>query len=418
MSIKSQQLQNLIQQYKLGIPNQNIPMSSDEEQSNPLPNMSVETPPANPTQSNIIPTESVIQQQMPDLKLTSDILPPQQSPDIPKTLSPYQQLLQEYQNTKESTQKELEGAKNRRLGTDIAGALSQMGREFAMAPSGRMPSDVSARISAMGERGVEETKEQIKTRMGDLKSQLDVLKSEQKDAQDKLKDARLNKESDAKINYFKDRIDALSEDRDIKQQHMDNEKQGLKLKEIAIKSKELEKDGKITPGEKAVDTAFGKAYVDWNNKGKPRSEDGIKSMNEAIDNLKSTPDLSGGLTGRLPDWATREDVKNQRQLVETQILGSLKDIFGGRISNMEMSKLLKTSYNEAADPEVNIASLQRAIAKVKNIANSMNSQSEYFEDNGTLKGIKSTISTPKPKSSSLTPQQIQRMNELLKKQGG
>ena len=86
--------------------------------------------------------------------------------------------------------------------------------------------------------------------------------------------------------------------------------------------------------------------------------------------------------------------------------------------SLSMSKLLKTSYNEAADPEVNIASLQRAIAKVKNIANSMNSQSEYFEDNGTLKGIKSTISTPKPKSSSLTPQQIQRMNELLKKQGG
>lgn len=146
--------------------------------------------------------------------------------------------------------------------------------------------------------------------------------------------------------------------------------------------------GPATDAQKHVDTNYAKDYNEWTSTGKANIESNIKDLEDAKAALKKNPNLSGGLTGSLPDRLTSNDVLRQRQLVRSAIMGSLRQILGAQFTEGEGERIFNTVYNEKADSKVNDQSLNAYLTKLKNIRSENEAKAKYYEKNGTLTKFK------------------------------
>lgn len=149
----------------------------------------------------------------------------------------------------------------------------------------------------------------------------------------------------------------------------------------------------LTPGEKAVDTSFGKELGDWSTSGRATTAKNLKRLEDASQYLSQHQNdligTSGRLTGRLPDLfksdktiATRDDVRAAAQ-------GALKQVLGAQFTEREGERIMNAAYNEKLSPAENIKKIAAAIQEIKSIANEKDAQAAYFNKVGSLKGYKS-----------------------------
>lgn len=157
----------------------------------------------------------------------------------------------------------------------------------------------------------------------------------------------------------------------------------------------------LTPAERAVDTEFAKSYADELSGGKAQRETNISELSDAVATMRLTDNVSGALIGAfrsvLPDsWQPIFGLGAAVQ-VEDQVAGvvqqSLRQILGGQFAMREGEALIRRAFNPALPEAENI---RRATVLKNTLLRAQSQQqraSEYFRQNGTLRGYQGPVPT-------------------------
>lgn len=148
-------------------------------------------------------------------------------------------------------------------------------------------------------------------------------------------------------------------------------------------------------GQKAVDIATGKDYADYAaGGGYAKIQSTISKLRDVQDQLKKDPKSTGGYANYLPD-SVRATVDptglSREQEVHSAILGNLKQIFGGKVTEDQMRIFLKKSYDPRLPSEENVKKLDAAINEMQEKAAAKEHSMQYFEKNGSLKGYQGQV---------------------------
>lgn len=169
-----------------------------------------------------------------------------------------------------------------------------------------------------------------------------------------------------------------------------------KVNEAYLRSKALSNPfAGISPGQKAVDTSFGKEYSDYKAAG---GESGVKKnlgqLQSAVEDLKNNPDLTGGITTKIPflNSDAAQDVINPKMAkVRDQIKGAiqstLRQTLGSQFTEREGEAIFNRAFNPRLSAEENIRRAQAEIDALTRQATQKNAASNYFEQHGTLQGF-------------------------------
>jgi hypothetical protein len=177
-------------------------------------------------------------------------------------------------------------------------------------------------------------------------------------------------------------------------------------KKLAASQKKDKKDKglDLTKGQIKADEAFAKDYNEYAAQGGIASiKSNINKLKEANNLLKSEegPNLTGAGLGLVPD-VVRNAVAPEsiavRDMVESVIQQSLRQILGAQFTEKEAERLIQRSYNERLDEATNAKKLDATIKELETMANAKEEAAKYFEKNGSLKGFKSDISGMIPKA--------------------
>lgn len=172
----------------------------------------------------------------------------------------------------------------------------------------------------------------------------------------------------------------------------------LQAKKEAADIKAGAKEEKPTPGQAALDKDFAKTYNDWNTNGKGLFEKNLARLENAKDELKKSYLTTGRVIGRLPDLIRPEKSIQIRDDVQAAAMASLRATLGPQFTEDEGKRIMAMAYNEKLSPAENIKKIDAAIKELKDNAINMESRSQHFEQNGTLKGWKSPKVTQKQES--------------------
>lgn len=150
-----------------------------------------------------------------------------------------------------------------------------------------------------------------------------------------------------------------------------------------------------TPGQTALDTAFGKEAADFVAAGGFADvQKGLSQLEESIQELKKEGDLTGPARGSLPAFArlvlTPKSVAIQEQ-VEEVVQRNLRLVLGAQFTEREGERLIARAYNPRLNDEENAKRLQRLIGQIRTAAQAKQEAVEYFSRHGTLEGFKGKI---------------------------
>lgn len=168
-------------------------------------------------------------------------------------------------------------------------------------------------------------------------------------------------------------------------------KQQFTESEAARKAKVENAGLVLTPGEKKIDEDVASDLNDWRLNGSSLAKSNIIQLSEVIGDLED-----GNIDTRsLSDFAPMSD--NVRALfnptgqdaldkVRGVIFQSLKATLGGQFAEKEGIRLVNAAYNTQLSEEQNIDRLGALLRRTQAAADAKDNASQYFQENGTLKG--------------------------------
>ncbi len=172
----------------------------------------------------------------------------------------------------------------------------------------------------------------------------------------------------------------------------------IAFQQMKLKKDKADKNGgvNLTPGEKKADEAYGKQYQDYNAGGGESSvQQNINQLESAVEDLKKPGEVSGGWTTKVPilNSSIAQDIINPEKAqiknkIYSAVQGTVKQLLPGAISDYESKSILERAYNDRLSDAQNIENATREINKLKAKAEQMKASSDYFADQGTLKGFK------------------------------
>ena len=161
--------------------------------------------------------------------------------------------------------------------------------------------------------------------------------------------------------------------------------------------KELKKAGAttvnlgLTKGQEAVDKDYAKEYVDFKASGGYADIDKqIDQLAEVQDKLSSGAELTGPVTGNVPDLilnAINPEARAARDAVEEVVQRNLRLVLGAQFTEKEGERLIARAYNPKLDEKENLKRVTRLIDQIQQAATAKRAAAAYFEKNGTLKGF-------------------------------
>jgi hypothetical protein len=155
---------------------------------------------------------------------------------------------------------------------------------------------------------------------------------------------------------------------------------------------------KLSPGEKKADEEFGKdASEYYYSGGKSNTEKNLSRLQEAIATLEKKPDLTGGLSTKIPwlkeddqqDWMNPE-LASVRDDIRAAIQGGLKQVLGGQFTEREAVAMFNRAFNPRLSSEENVKRATAELNALKNMSADKDRAMQYFENNGTLVGFKAS----------------------------
>jgi len=146
----------------------------------------------------------------------------------------------------------------------------------------------------------------------------------------------------------------------------------------------------LTTAQAEVDKKFAAEYVDWRAAGGYAGlERNLAQLDQAIEILKSSDNISGPIYGRLPKFIQQmvdprgPNVKDQVERVVSQ---SLRQILGGQFAMLEGQQVLQREFDPTQQEEVNIERIESQRDQLRELAIAKESSAKYYEQYGTLSG--------------------------------
>jgi hypothetical protein len=157
--------------------------------------------------------------------------------------------------------------------------------------------------------------------------------------------------------------------------------------------------GKLTPAQKAVDTKFSKEYTDFVSAGGSTTiTKNLQMLDDAIKIIETEPDgnTSGKIVG-LSDKTgtlsyTHPKAAEAKDLIGGVAQSNLRAVLGGQFAAREGEQLLARAYNTAQPKKDNLNRLKALRKQIQDAADAKINASQYYEENGTLKGFKGNYS--------------------------
>lgn len=193
----------------------------------------------------------------------------------------------------------------------------------------------------------------------------------------------------------------LSEEERAHEEKLQRERLKSAEKTAVTKAEEkrLKKEAEPTVAQKEVDKQFAKEYANFIASGGVKDvEKNVKQLEEVANRLESGKEnLTGGVLGRLPDWAQQATghsaAVDLREAVEEVVQRNLRLVLGAQFTEKEGERLIARAYNPKLDEKTNAKRLKRLIGQIKGAAKAKVEAGRYYEENGTLQGWQGTLAT-------------------------
>jgi len=145
----------------------------------------------------------------------------------------------------------------------------------------------------------------------------------------------------------------------------------------------------LTAGEKKLDEAFANTLVKWKGGEKQQAESNIRNLENKIALLGKGANVSGPEYTFIPEGlmpVVAPGATGFKDEISDIVFQSLRATLGAQFTEKEGQRLISATFNQNLPEEFNVPRLQRLLAKTKSIYNDKQSQIDYYNESGTLKG--------------------------------
>ena len=160
----------------------------------------------------------------------------------------------------------------------------------------------------------------------------------------------------------------------------------------------IEQTGKVPAGLEAMNKKFGEEYLDIDLVGLGEARNRAAKIKTVLDKLEAGEQLTGpllGLAGEFGRSVFAPESQQAKDLVESVVQTSLREILGGQFAQQEGKELIKRSYNINLPPEQNAARLRALFAQLDAAAQAKAGMAQYFKENNfSLAGYEGSRYTP------------------------
>ncbi len=150
--------------------------------------------------------------------------------------------------------------------------------------------------------------------------------------------------------------------------------------------------GKATEAQEVVDKEFAKDYAEFAGKGAVNTKNSLNKMKLLVNEIKKDTGFGEAGGGRsaaiLPDTLRSRDAIRRRDQARNLANSTLKELFGGQLSDAEREAAAREYYNDALDNKENAKILDSKIQELQGQYENKLAQAKYYEKNGTLRGFK------------------------------
>jgi hypothetical protein len=159
----------------------------------------------------------------------------------------------------------------------------------------------------------------------------------------------------------------------------------------------------LTPGQKKVDESYAKDYNTFTATGRNNAANTIDKLVELQKEVAADTGFgeAGGTRLPIPDMLRSRLAIERRDDARNFANKTLKELFGGQLSDGEREAAAREFWNDDLDNKSNAKRLAGKIQELKDNLVSQTAKAQYYEDNGTLQGFKGGSSSTS--SSSSTP---------------
>ncbi len=159
---------------------------------------------------------------------------------------------------------------------------------------------------------------------------------------------------------------------------------GLKAQERKDKKEEMG-----TEGQRAVDKDYAKHYNNFTQKGAVNAKtaiDRLEALTAEMEKDTGIGEAGGGrIASVLPDVMRSRKAIERRDLARNFANTTLKELFGGQLSDAEREAAAKEYYNDSLDNTANAKILRDKIAQLKTGYATEVAKAKHYEKNGSLK---------------------------------
>lgn len=156
-------------------------------------------------------------------------------------------------------------------------------------------------------------------------------------------------------------------------------------------SPRVDKLAGLSPGQRALDTAFGDDYADWINQGQTSAQTNLAALRDVAKQLEDGAPLSGGVIGMLPEGAqarVAEDRVVAQQAVAKAIQETMRATLGAQFTKAEGDALIARSWDARLSPAANAKKVLSIIADLESRVANKEKRIAYFDSSGgTLAGF-------------------------------
>lgn len=195
---------------------------------------------------------------------------------------------------------------------------------------------------------------------------------------------------------------AIKNDRDFQREISDRKFQ----QEKDLQGRKLESEKKagafLTPGQKAADTSFAKDASEYfYGGGKSTVDKNLGRLGGAIDELQKNPNITGGITTRIPGLASdvAQDTLNPemakvRDDIRASIQGTLRQVLGPQFTEKEGEAIFNRAFNPRLSGAENARRAKAELDALKNMAAQKEQSMQQFMQSGTLSGFSPKSAQP------------------------
>lgn len=147
---------------------------------------------------------------------------------------------------------------------------------------------------------------------------------------------------------------------------------------------------KPTKAQEAVDSQYGKDYVEFISGGAADANKALGELDAVIKQIEGGANLTGPVLGALPKFVkdrVASEAAAAQETVESTVQRSLRAILGAQFTEKEGERLIARAYNPSLPESENLIRVRRLFQQLQEGFENKAAAARYYEQNGTLRGF-------------------------------